>query len=244
MKNIWNWVSNLGLGKLNDPEETRNVRLVNRIVFIGSVNLVCLVPVGLYFDEPVIVLSILIGIVPGVLSLVLSHKGHFNASRTVFLLSAYFYIGGLSILNGKEAGSQVSFILLSTLHLVFFRKSKWSLAVFGCILLLFAGVCWWIENHASYFSYLSPEIKRAGFYLNIVSNMVLVYCVVLHFKKAATEYETVILRKNEEITEKNKSITDSIVYARRIQHSLLPTHSYIEKTLERLQKERGKLKAN
>jgi hypothetical protein len=47
----------------------------------------------------------------------------------------------------------------------------------------------------------------------------------------------VILEKNREITEKNKNITDSILYARRIQRSLLPPEKYIHKSLERLQEE-------
>jgi tetratricopeptide (TPR) repeat protein len=41
----------------------------------------------------------------------------------------------------------------------------------------------------------------------------------------------------EEIAVKNKDITDSIIYARRIQTSLLPTEKYIEKNLNRLKKE-------
>jgi hypothetical protein len=39
-----------------------------------------------------------------------------------------------------------------------------------------------------------------------------------------------------EIEEKNKSITDSIQYAKRIQQSLLPSEKYIEKSLTRLKK--------
>jgi hypothetical protein len=39
---------------------------------------------------------------------------------------------------------------------------------------------------------------------------------------------------NAQIEEKNKSILDSIHYAKRIQDSLLPTERYIERNLERL----------
>ena len=38
------------------------------------------------------------------------------------------------------------------------------------------------------------------------------------------------------VEEKQREIIDSIFYARRIQQSLLPTDSYIEKTLDRLRK--------
>jgi hypothetical protein len=40
--------------------------------------------------------------------------------------------------------------------------------------------------------------------------------------------------KNKQIEEKNKSITDSINYARRIQNSLITSEKYIQKNLERL----------
>jgi hypothetical protein len=43
-----------------------------------------------------------------------------------------------------------------------------------------------------------------------------------------------IERKKEAIEEQNKSITDSINYAKRIQMSLLPTEKYIEKRLRKL----------
>jgi tetratricopeptide (TPR) repeat protein len=53
-----------------------------------------------------------------------------------------------------------------------------------------------------------------------------------------------LLAQNEEINRqkhlvenKNKEITDSITYARRIQSSLLPTEKYIDKNLKRLKKE-------
>jgi tetratricopeptide (TPR) repeat protein len=64
------------------------------------------------------------------------------------------------------------------------------------------------------------------------------------FEKEKSEKEAEIERlKNVElktaygeIEEKNKNITDSIRYAKRIQISLLPTEIYIEKNIERLKK--------
>src|SRR3990172_318961 len=43
--------------------------------------------------------------------------------------------------------------------------------------------------------------------------------------------ERELQRKNEIIEEKNKNITDSINYASRIQHSLMPNEKFIQKTL-------------
>ncbi len=47
----------------------------------------------------------------------------------------------------------------------------------------------------------------------------------------------IIAQKNKEVEEKNKDIIDSINYAKRIQHSQLPTEKYIDKSLKRIQKD-------
>jgi tetratricopeptide (TPR) repeat protein len=51
-----------------------------------------------------------------------------------------------------------------------------------------------------------------------------------------TQQKSEVEKQKDIIEEKNKSIIDSITYARRIQHSLLPTEKYIDKTLKRLTK--------
>ena len=46
-----------------------------------------------------------------------------------------------------------------------------------------------------------------------------------------------ILKQKKEIEDKNKDILDSITYARRIQKSLLPTEIYIERNLNKFNKD-------
>ena len=54
--------------------------------------------------------------------------------------------------------------------------------------------------------------------------------------KDLAEKNLVIEEQKMIVEEKNKSITDSILYAKRIQGSLLPNEKYIDKNLKRLQK--------
>ncbi|MGZ3861743.1 MAG: PAS domain S-box protein [Bacteroidia bacterium] len=49
-------------------------------------------------------------------------------------------------------------------------------------------------------------------------------------------YENEIKEINRALTEKNREITDSIIYAKRIQTTLITSEKYIEKTLNRLMK--------
>jgi hypothetical protein len=58
----------------------------------------------------------------------------------------------------------------------------------------------------------------------------------IFFKNENHNFQKEILRQKEIIEEKNKDITASITYAKRIQQSLMPTEKYIDKNIKRLKK--------
>jgi hypothetical protein len=60
--------------------------------------------------------------------------------------------------------------------------------------------------------------------------------IIYEFVKTRAEAERDIQLQKQLLENKNKEITNSITYARRIQQSLLPTEKYIDKNLDRLQK--------
>lgn len=87
--------------------------------------------------------------------------------------------------------------------------------------------------------------NRVIIYSTVAGIVLLLLLVGLAFnrfwvKKKASEKLTLqnaeIQQQKEVIEAKNKSITDSIHYAKRIQDSLLPTEKYIHRNLERLNK--------
>ena len=67
--------------------------------------------------------------------------------------------------------------------------------------------------------------------------------IIIHLKeteilkdKVNRELESKVEERTLELSHKNQEITDSITYAKRIQQAMLPTHTYLHKTLKRLQK--------
>ena len=78
------------------------------------------------------------------------------------------------------------------------------------------------------------ESKRKNFIIiSVVVGflLVIVFCVLLFNRFRIIKHQKII------IEEKNKDITDSIKYAKRIQTSLLPTEKYIDKSINRLKKD-------
>lgn len=59
---------------------------------------------------------------------------------------------------------------------------------------------------------------------------------MLVLEERVNERTIEVVKQKEIIEQKNKDITDSIHYAKRIQQALLPTFNYIDKSLKRLQK--------
>jgi hypothetical protein len=70
-------------------------------------------------------------------------------------------------------------------------------------------------------------------FLMLIPISLSVYAIWSHTGTIKQAKETITHQK-QLIEEKNKDITDSIIYAKRIQQSLLPQESYIEKTLNRM----------
>lgn len=70
-------------------------------------------------------------------------------------------------------------------------------------------------------------------FLILIPIILSIYAIWTHTGTIRKAKEQIMLQK-QMIETKNKDITDSIVYAQRIQQSLLPTEKYIDKNIERL----------
>ncbi|MEW6470221.1 MAG: hypothetical protein AB1458_15000 [Bacteroidota bacterium] len=70
-------------------------------------------------------------------------------------------------------------------------------------------------------------------FLMFVPIVLCIYAIWSHTSTISKAQETITQQKSM-LEEKNKDITDSIRYARRIQQSLLPTEKYIERAFKRL----------
>jgi len=79
--------------------------------------------------------------------------------------------------------------------------------------------------------------KRQNYFLIIVLLLTFVALGLIYSRFKITKKQKSIIEIQKGIVDdKNKEITDSINYAKRIQNSLLPTEKYIEKTIKRLNK--------
>ena len=232
MKKLWESITLIGHQKLDDPTDLRQLKLLNSIATVGTLNLCGFIPIAIFLQLPAVVAYVSTGVLLSSFTFFLNFKGYFKVARTYFVLITLAFVTAiLTIMSGKNGGSQIVFVLVGTLHLVLFKNTKWAIQIFLAVIVVFALSSYWVENHSVYLDYLSSELKRFAFYMNILSTMILVFAVVLYFKIAALEFENTITEQNKKISQKNKDITDSITYAKRLQEAILPPHSYIKSIL-------------
>lgn len=131
--------------------------------------------------------------------------------------------------------SEALFIPLITMPLIVFRNKKTSFYYVLYILFLIITV----KIIQPYFVPLVELSKQEALFfktMNTVSAATVTYFITFYFKSENENFENKILKMHDTVTEKNKEITDSIKYAKRIQQTLLPTEKYIEKTFKNLNK--------
>lgn len=102
------------------------------------------------------------------------------------------------------------------------------------------------EHHHTPWEILSGEgddtlvcYKQAhrNMYFLVTGLIIIIALIAIKLLRTNRKNNKILKAQNEIIAEKNKDITDSIYYARRIQRSLLPPEKYIQKNLDRLKKE-------
>ena len=73
-------------------------------------------------------------------------------------------------------------------------------------------------------------------YFLVTGLVIVIALIALKLLRTNRKNNKILKAQKEIIEEKNKDITDSIYYARRIQRSLLSPEKYIQKNLDRLKK--------
>jgi serine phosphatase RsbU (regulator of sigma subunit) len=223
---LWTTISNIGSDRLSNPNDLRELSLLNRIAAISVANMLGFVPITIYFGQYAVAAYISAGILLCAATLAFNHAGYFKFARLYYIFLAVCFVTFLLVaLSGRNGGSQLVFIVLVSLQLVLFREPRGVLWVFLLMMTIFALGSFWVEHSTALLDGLSLFMQRFSFYLNIVSCMILVFAVVYYFRNTAYAYEKTILNQNEKISQKNKEITDSINYAKRIQDAKLPKSS-------------------
>jgi serine phosphatase RsbU (regulator of sigma subunit) len=224
MKNCWNFISEIGCYPELSYEESRRVRLLNRLSFISFAALLLYMTVEfalrIYVLIPFVAFMLLI--IP--FTFIFLYYRKYAAAKNYAVIITTICIS-FFVLNTGEALSEVLFVPLIAMPLIIFRDRR--ISIFYLLIITALTLVLRILQ-----SSVEPLLRLSGdeFFLfratNIINAIVITYFIIHYFKKANEAYESRLLHMNELVNEKNKAITDSINYARHIQNAILPPQQF------------------
>lgn len=232
MKKFWDFISNLGYTPELPHEEARRIKLLSRLNAISFLNLLLYLVIDLFIQVHTFIPLIGTTMLFLIINLFLLYKRIYTLAKHSSGLTIAFCISFLTLATG-DTFSEAFFIPLTAMPLIIFKERKIALMYLFSILALI--VILKLEQ-----SSFTPLIKvnaqqRILFtILNITCSALIAWFLVFYFKAANEEYEAKLIKMHLMVTEKNKEITDSIRYAKRIQDSLITSEKYMAKALSRL----------
>lgn len=222
MKKLFIRITEIGIRPEMSNEIKEQIKLVNGISFLG-------IPISLLFvllfgvtGHFYIALTFLGGLIVFSLPFLLVKTMGLNAARNFVCAMAPVVFGAASVVSGKDTGFFLGFLVISVPPIIVYPKSKQALAyIILCVLLLALSI---VGN-----VFIKPidtvPFAMAIFLFNLFIVLTTSIGIVFLFK-----LELNVSR--EKLYEKNKEITDSINYAKKIQSAYMPNEDIFHKVYE------------
>ncbi len=160
-------------------------------------------------------------------------RGWLTFTKWFFTFTPLICLLIVCVFNSIDLGDRFFFFTTATIPILLFRKTWVIYFVFYINVVAFVFASWYQNTHEPIL-HLPKQMESQYYYFTLISVFAVLFFVIRYFKQDSDAYEKELQEKNDLITEKNKEITDSIKYAKRIQQTLMPKEKHIEKNLKRL----------
>ena len=228
--NTWNRLSRIGLKDNENILEYREVILLNKLLLIMPAVMAVYIPVEIYVNGLMMIPAVLIMIGLFMATLLFHKYRKFKAGHYYLFLVSSLFILSMGLVVGKGINNHVMLIPISLLGFIMFKTNKERISIFfiTCILyLLQLNLFEIVPPSVS----IASEIKAIFSSIFFILGLLLTFLIGFYFLKINREYESIIIHQKELMEIKNKEITDSITYAKRIQSAILPSASLLNEVL-------------
>lgn len=210
--------------------------LANKIKVFNTANLIILTVsviytvLGLIFGYHLAAAVTFYSITSNLLCFFLVARKKYIASFHYAVVYGLIFLSAFSVLFGLETNSHYYFLFLPIAVSLFFDKEKTIITYFIiCVIVLVMNVGYVSMREPFYF--VEGNLALLAF-PNLVFIMILIFLAIRVFRSENQRYATQIEEQKASIEEKNKDITDSITYAKRIQRALLTSESIFDRSLK------------
>ncbi len=231
LKQIWEKLSRNGLRDDEGVFGHREVILLNKILIVSPIIIALIIPVELYVNGVELLPLELFFILLMLLPFFLQRYRLFYLARLISFLAGNGFIIVAGTLVGKGVNNNIAFIPLMLFGLLLFKTTRDRVIVFihsiGFYFLLK-----YLQNQIEPSYIISEESKATFTIIFYLMSLLLTFVLGYYFVNINNDYEKLIVAQKEGLASKNKEITDSINYAKRIQQAKLPQKEEIYAVLK------------
>lgn len=226
----WARISRIGLHEHESVVEFREVILLNRLMALMVIIMAFYIPVEIILNGWDLLPLVLIMIVFELLTLVFHHYRLFRIAKyyLYFFTTGFVVVAGLLV--GEDIHNNVTFIPIVIVATILFKTNPERVIIFIITVLVYL-------TQKYLFNVVTPQLEVAqdvrGLFeiVFFVLAMLIAFLSGYYFIGINKEYEGIIVSQKEKLEVKNKEVTDSITYARRIQAAILPSQELFNQQL-------------
>jgi len=240
MKNTWNKISNLGLEEFTEEEillNHRNTLLLNRLSMVLVLIMTTYFPIEIIFHGYVLVPVIFIQIVLMAVTLLINKKKKYKAAIYYFMAMSLMLVYPTVFLVPDGGGTALFLLPCSIIGLLFLKNNFLSFSYWLISVLLYISTVL-LRPYIPHGIDVPEETLKMFYPIFVCIVFIMFYFVLRYLKNINEDYGKTIEKQKSKIqhdglllAEKNKEITDSINYAKRIQEAILPPLDIIKKHL-------------
>lgn len=230
-KAIWNKFSRIGLREGEDALLFREVILLNRLILILFLVMLAYLPIEVSINGWQMIPATLTLLVLILITWVFHHFRLFTIGHFYLYIVSNLFMIIVGLAVGKTVQNYIMLLPIVLLSVIMFKTTVLRVSLFLITLTLYL-----IQQYL--FTFVPPIVpipeETRGLFAIIffVMGLLLTFIIGFYFMGINKEYESIIVLQKENLEVKNKEITDSITYAKRIQTAILPPDPTIKKYLE------------
>jgi serine phosphatase RsbU (regulator of sigma subunit) len=227
---LWNRLSRNGLREDEGILDHREVIFLNKILIVAPLIILFFIPIEVFlngFDVvPVELLFLVMMIIPSIMQ----RYRLFLLARLWCIFISHLFIVAAGVSVGKGTNNHLAMIPLLLFAMVLFETTRARVMMFGLSIIFYVTLMYLFTILPPYFT-ISEENRKNFSHIFYFVALLLTFLLGYYFLSINEDYEGLVHKQKESIEEKNKEITDSITYAKRIQLSIIPGEEEIKSHL-------------
>jgi signal transduction histidine kinase len=218
LRELWNFISNLGISRKLSPFDQKAVKLMNQVSFVVMLWFGLATIISLFTLNPMTIGTNLANVALFGFVLVLHSYGKTTFSRHYFLVFGLVMVTFVNMAFDASSFPMVQFITTAIFPILIFRKTRTALIYLLFNLLCLAFVLWYHQHYHPLIEAPSGGLLPTAYVLVLIV-MLVIFLISLFFRNVGEDLERKLVEKNRylnELVEQLKSMQEQMISSEKM----------------------------